>query len=196
MHNLLWWHLKFCSYFSWEHSVFVVLVLFFWGAWTKQGLKYMQYCILCASHIGMNSENACCALLVSHVPSKALLEVFLLLQGISLDDSNVSFAIHSCVKLCHNKKKQQNNKKQPTKNTLEWKNKRKRNRKFLHTENMSLLLLSIFILNYSAGLEIGWVSSLLWQHKILIMFIKFQSLCWDDSTLLSQDWPYGSIPKH
>lgn len=65
----------------------------------------MQYCILCASHIGMNSENACCALLVSHVPSKALLEVFLLLQGISLDDSNVSFAIHSCVKLCHNKKK-------------------------------------------------------------------------------------------
>lgn len=75
----------------------------------------MQHCLLCSSHVGMNFENACCVLLVFHVPSKALPEVFLLLQGVSLDDSNVTFAIHSCVNLCHKK-------------TLEGKNKRKRSR--------------------------------------------------------------------
>lgn len=53
----------------------------------------------CLSHVGMNFENACCVLLVSHLPSKALLEVFFPLQGISLSDSNVMFAIHICAKL-------------------------------------------------------------------------------------------------
>lgn len=56
----------------------------------------MQYYLLCASHVGMNFENSCCVLVIPHVPSKALLEVFFLLQGISLDDSNVTFAIHLC----------------------------------------------------------------------------------------------------
>lgn len=39
----------------------------------------MQHYILCASLIGMNFENACCVLLVSQVPSKALLEIVFLL---------------------------------------------------------------------------------------------------------------------
>lgn len=53
----------------------------------------------CLFHVGMNFENACYVSLVSHLSSKALLEVFFPLQGISLSDSSVTFAIHICVKL-------------------------------------------------------------------------------------------------
>lgn len=52
----------------------------------------MQHYLLCSFHVGMNFENTC-VLLISHVPSKALLEVFFLLQGISLDDSNVTCTV-------------------------------------------------------------------------------------------------------
>lgn len=51
------------------------------------------------SYVGMNFETACCVFLASHLPSKALLEVFFPLQGISVSDSNVAFAIHIFIKL-------------------------------------------------------------------------------------------------
>lgn len=38
-------------------------------------------------------------LLISHLPSKAFLEVFFPLQGIPLSDSHATFAIHIRVKL-------------------------------------------------------------------------------------------------